>query len=732
MIFMPDARMHIESAIDQITSTQLVTCVATDTLRQIAASVRNADCGSVIMLKDTEIVGIWTESDANKFKSAYPSAASSGISNVMRRPVGVTKRKTEQPGWVKVSGSTTALDALRLLKEISQSNLMVADDNFTLGFVWLNEICPATELEYVTRLKESLTGNRKALESSFRHLELANRVIAASLNSIMITDASGRITSVNPSFTRTTGYSENEVVGRTPAILNSGLHDRQFYRAMFDQVHRNDRFEGEIWNRRKNGEIYAEWLTISAIRDDSGTICQYASIFNDITQQKIMEEENLRLSLTDSLTGLPNRNTFCDRLGMALGHASRNNHKLAVLALSIDNYRQISNALGHARGDEILIQYARRLLGIVRKEDAVARVGEHEFAILLPEVESFDGTQRVIDALTDFSTHSYVVADNELYCTSSIGVSFYPGQADPEELLNSAETAMQMAREAGPNNCRFYTHSMDADSRKRLDMQTLLQAGLHKEEFSLHYQPKIALANNRLVSQEALIRWQNKQLGTIPPTTFVPLAEQLGLIDDISRWVLREACTQNQKWMGQGFGANRMSVNVSTLHLKSGTFVNDVKAILSELEYSPEQLDLEITESVFIEDIDDISRMLKQLRDMGVSIAIDDFGTGYSSLSYLKKIPADLIKIDSSFIKDLHNSRDDQQITQAIIAMAHHLDFDVIAEGVENSQQLELLNEYGCDQVQGFLYGEPLSAGEFLTNAHVMSQVQGPAYSLEV
>jgi diguanylate cyclase (GGDEF)-like protein/PAS domain S-box-containing protein len=679
------------------------------------------------MLEDSDIVGMWVKPGATRLEPTGMRATSGGVRDSMRRPVGVARSRLDLSDCIKVSGSTTALDATRLLKEIDQNNLTIADDSFTIKFVGLKDFSDDGEFEYVARLKNSLADNRKALETSSRHLELANRVIAASLNSIMITDARGRITSVNPSFTRTTGYSENDVIGKTPAILNSGLHDQAFYKAMFDEVRLNDRFEGEIWNRRKNGEIYLEWLTVSAIRDDSGNICQYASIFNDITQQKVMEEENLRLSLTDALTGLPNRKTFCDRVGMAIGHASRHNHKLAVLAVSIDHHRRISNTLGHAVGDELLVQYSRRLLGIVRKEDAVARLGEHEFAILMPEVESFDGARRIINALTDFSTHSFVVAERELYLTSSIGISYFPHEADPEELVNNAETAMQMAREAGLNNHRLYTQAMDVDSRRRLDMQSLLRAGLHKEEFSLHYQPKKDLESNRLVAQEALLRWQNKQLGPIPPVTFVPLAEKLGLIDDIGRWVLREACMQNQKWMAQGFGANRMSVNVSTLHLKSGTLVNDVKRILSELDYSPEQLDLEITESAFIDDIDDVSRMLSQLRDMGVSIAIDDFGTGYSSLSYLKKIPADLIKIDKSFIKDLHNSRDDQQITQAIIAMAHHLGFAVIAEGVEKQQQLDLLVAYGCDQVQGSLYSDPLPACDYLANACVMDQVRNLA-----
>ena len=298
--------------------------------------------------------------------------------------------------------------------------------------------------------------------------------------------------------------------------------------------------------------------------------------------------------------------------------------------------------------------------------------------------------------------------------TTSMGISFYPDEARPEELLNNAETAMQMAQDEGPNNYCFYTESMDADSRRRLNLQSMLRAGLLKKEFCLHYQPKIALSSNRLVSQEALIRWNNHQVGSVPPMTFIPIAEKMGLIEDISRWVLHEACSQNQQWMAQGFGANRMSVNISSLHLRSGTLVDDVMTVLHELDYSPENLDLEITESAFIENISDTASMLKKLRDLGVSIAIDDFGTGYSSLSYLKKIPADLIKIDASFIKDLHKSRDDQNITQAIISMSHHLGFKVIAEGVETEAQKSLLYDYGCDQVQGYLYSEPIAGKDFL------------------
>jgi diguanylate cyclase (GGDEF)-like protein/PAS domain S-box-containing protein len=625
---------------------------------------------------------------------------------------------------VRIRSTTSALEALRVLKEEKQGYLQVIDaDEQAIGFVGLKAIHRVIELEYISHLKDSLHGSRKELAASNKHLELANRVIEASLNSIMITDANGYIVSVNPSFVRATGYSEEEVVGKKPSLLKSGLHNAEFYKNLNYQLKRHGEFEGEIWNRRKNGEVYAEWLSINAIVDEQGEVYQYASIFNDITKQKIMEEENLRLSLTDSLTGLPNRRTFTDRLEMALGHAVRHNHKLAVLAVSIDHHKQISNTLGHAIGDEVIVQFASRLMGIVRKEDVVARLGEDEFAILLPQVDNFDGTQRVINAITDFSMYSFIVENKELFMTSSTGISFCPDETRPLELLNNAETAMQQARDSGPNSYRFYTKSMNADSRKRLDMQSLLRGGLSREEFSLHYQPKVCLQSRQVISQEALMRWHNPDMGgAIPPSTFIPMAEKLGLIEDLSRWVIREACAQNKSWMNEGIDENRMSVNVSTIHLRRGNLLRDIEQILDELEYDPEHLDLEITESAFMDNIKETSRTLTRIRDMGISIAIDDFGTGYSSLSYLKSIPADILKIDASFVKDLHKSKNDQKITQAIISMAHHLDFKVVAEGVENEKQLNILEDFGCDQVQGYFFSQPLTAQDYLHHTQVFRQ----------
>lgn len=824
--------MQFESVIEQITSTRLLTCGPYDTLQLVSGRMKAAECGSVIVLKGTDILGIWTESDALKLNYGDQNIGNTLISEVMSCPVhsigkqseladldrlflekdirhclvtnedgtlygivsksdlvhaiGVelylsaysvekmqlidlpeltlgtsvidAKQLVQNSGReaavvlnelgvgkfiltqrdlmhllavdlvdktindillnevVRIRSSANALEALRLLKDKKQGYLQVIDaEDQAVGFVGLKAIHRIIELEYISHLRDSLLGSKKELATSNKHLELANRVIEASLNSIMITDASGHIVSVNPAFVRATGYEEHEVVGKTPSLLKSGLHDAEFYKDMMDQLRRHGEFEGEIWNRRKNGEVYAEWLSINAILDEQREVYQYASIFNDITKQKVMEEENLRLSLTDSLTGLPNRRTFTDRLEMALRHAVRHNHKLAVLAVSIDHHKQISHTLGHAIWDEAIVEFANRLMGIVRKEDAVARLGEDEFAILLPQVDDFDGTQRVINAITDFSMHSFIIENKELYMTASTGISFCPDESRPLELLNNAETAMQQAQESGPNSSRFYAKSMNAGSRKRLDMQSLLRGGLARHEFSLHYQPKVCLKSKYLISQEALMRWNNLEMGgAIPPSTFIPMAEKLGLIEDLSRWVIREACSQNKAWMKQGIEANRMSVNISTIYLRRGNLLEDIKSILEELEYDPHHLDLEITESALMDNIKETTRILADLRDIGVSISIDDFGTGYSSLSYLKSIPADTLKIDASFVKDLHKSRNDQKITQAIISMAHHLDFAVVAEGVENEQQLSILEDYGCDQVQGYYFSKPLAAQDYL------------------
>jgi diguanylate cyclase (GGDEF)-like protein/PAS domain S-box-containing protein len=613
---------------------------------------------------------------------------------------------------VEVNSSVTLLDALHKLQKLNLRCLIVKDNkDQKLGYICMKSIHETIEREYTSQLRDLISHSGRALEESAKHLNLARRVIEASLNSIMITDVNDKILSINPAFSRVTGYSAREVVGENPRILNSGHHDKSFYKKIKDRLNTRGNWQGEIWNRRKDGEIFPEWLSITAIADSKGNVCQYASIFTDLTQQKMVEEQVHKLAHYDELTGLLNRQMFNIELDMALSQAQRYGHKLAVLTLDIDLFNQINDSLGHTVGDQLLVEFAKELVNLAGSEGIVSRLGGDTFSIILPKIFELEDTLDVISDISGLSEKVFQIKGRDLLLTTSMGISVYPEDGSSTELMvQNANVAMHKVKDMGRNGYQFYTSSMSSRTQDRLDMQSRLQIAARANDFFLYYQPKFDLSNNNLVSYEALIRWNDSKLGLVSPEIFIPLIEQMGLIEEVSLWVLKEACQQNQKWIQSGVPPHRMAVNISALHIKRGDVVRDVKKILAELDYPAELLELEITESAFIDGVDDVSAMLSELRDIGISIAIDDFGTGYSSLSYLKKIPADVLKIDASFIKDLTENRDDQQIVQAIIAMAHSLDLLVIAEGVETAEQARFLTNCSCDMVQGFLYSKPLQS----------------------
>jgi len=612
---------------------------------------------------------------------------------------------------VSVPSTITLLDALNKLKKQNLRCLKVVSKREEVGYICMKSIHETIELEYTSQLRDLISHSGKALEVSSQHLNLARRVIEASLNSIMITDINDHIVSINPAFTRVTGYSAREVVGKNPKVLSSGHHDKSFYNKIRERLNSRGNWQGEIWNRRKDGEIFPEWLSITAITDSQGNICQYASIFTDLTQQKLVEEQVHKLAHYDELTGLLNRQMFNIELEMGLEQAKLYGHKLAVLAIDIDLFNQINNSLGQTVGDKVLSLFGRKLSKATGSDAIVSRLGGDTFSVILPKIFELEDTLEPIDAISMLSEKIFQVDERDLMLTTSMGISFYPEDGDnAETLMKNANTAMHKVKDMGRNGYQFYTASMSSRTQDRLDMQSRLQIAARKDEFFLYYQPKFNLATNRLVSYEALVRWDDAKLGLVSPEIFIPLLERMGLIEDVSLWVLREACQQNQEWMTMGIAPQAMAVNISALHIKRGDVVADVKKVLSDLDYPAELLELEITESAFIDGVEDVSAMLQELRNLGVTIAIDDFGTGYSSLSYLKKIPADVLKIDASFIKELTTSRDDQQIVHAIVAMAHSLNLEVIAEGVETIDQARFLVDCDCDLVQGFLYSKPLKS----------------------
>lgn len=593
---------------------------------------------------------------------------------------------------------------------------IVGPDGGVVGLLSFSDILQSIQYEYVHRLEEALKERNKALRRSEKNLRLAHKVIEASLDGIMIVNADGLIETVNPAFTTLTGYEPDEVSGKNPNILASGRHDAEFYREMWDTLHEKGHWQGEVWNRRKNGEVYPEWLSISVIWDDEGNVHRYAAIFSDITERKKAEERIKNLAYFDVLTGLPNRRLFTDRLSVAVANAHRHSHQMAIMFLDLDMFKRINDTLGHSIGDRVLETVSQRLVTAIREGDTVARLGGDEFTVLLPEIEHIDDAVRLARRMIDEVREPFIVEGNDLFITTSIGIGIYPDDGTTvETLLKNADTAMYRAKDLGRNSYQLYSAAMNAQSFERLAMESSLRHAMDRDEFDLAYQVKVDMGTGRMSGVEALIRWQHPDLGLVPPADFIPLAEDNGLIGAIGEWVLRTACRQNRTWQTQGLPAARIAVNISARQFHHGDLVETVKEALRVSELDPQYLELELTESAVMQHVEEAAEMLGELREMGVYISIDDFGTGYSSLSYLKKMPIDSLKIDRTFVQDMTEDSDDNAIVATIIAMGRALNLKVVAEGVETEQHVSFLRENGCDEVQGYLVSRPVSADNLIS-----------------
>lgn len=610
-----------------------------------------------------------------------------------------------------VDEETGLLQASNLLKRKGFRHLGVVNHIGKLvGILSYGDILESVEYEYVNRLQEALHSRDEALKSSTTHLRLAQRVIEASLDGIIITDPKGVIQSVNPKFTQVTGYSAEEAIGHTPQLLSSGRHSGDFYQHMWDELHRNGYWQGEIWNRRKNGQVYPEWLTITAIYDDDGVVCQFAAIFSDITDRKKDEERIRRLAFFDDLTGVANRRLFQDRLEQAIANAHRHKHRLAVLFLDLDMFKRINDSLGHLMGDEVLKVVAGRLAHTVREGDSVARLGGDEFTVMVPEVDSVDGLIVLAERINQAISEPIAVGSHELYVSSSIGISIFPDDGKtPDELIKNADVAMYRVKADGRGSYHRYTASLHHDSVRELTIETRLRKAIKEQSFDLHYQPKIDLKTGELLSFEALLRWYDSYSEQmISPAEFIPVAERLGLISILGEWVLERVCMQQVAWHREGLNIKPIAINISAQQLMKGDISQTVRRVLKETGAKADWLEFEVTESCFIpEQADRIADILHNLRAAGSNISIDDFGTGYSSLSYLRRLPLDELKIDRSFVTDIAVNADDARLASTIIAMAQGLGLKVVAEGVETQEQLDYLREHGCHQGQGYFFAKP-------------------------
>jgi diguanylate cyclase (GGDEF)-like protein/PAS domain S-box-containing protein len=536
---------------------------------------------------------------------------------------------------------------------------------------------------------------------------------------MVVADANGLIVSVNIAFTNITGYSPEEVIGKNPNILSSGRHDAAFYAAMWMSIKRNGFWEGEIWNKRKNGEVYPEHLIITAVKDQDGTVTNYVGTLTDITMSRNAADEIQLLAFYDPLTRLPNRRLLVDRLTLALASSKRSGTEGALLFLDLDNFKTINDTLGHDFGDQLLQHAAQRIESCVREGDTVARLGGDEFVVMLEglskhSLEAATQTEAVGTKILAALGQPYQLASNEYRTTASIGATLFSNhQSGIDELFKQADIAMYQSKNAGRNTLRFFDLQMQASINARVVLENQLHIAIEHQQFQLYYQIQVD-SSRRPLGAEALIRWLHPELGLVSPAQFIPLTEETGLILPIGKWVLETACAQLKAWQKNKHTRKlTLSVNVSAKQFHEAVFVDQVQAAVQLYSINPARLKLEPTESILLENIEATIETMNALKTIGVRFALDDFGTGFSSLQYLKKLPLNQLKIDQSFVRDLVFDSNDQAIVRTIIAMAQSLNLEVIAEGVETEEQQQILQRDGCNHYQGYLFGKPVPIEEF-------------------
>ncbi|MCS0582763.1 EAL domain-containing protein [Massilia pinisoli] len=555
-----------------------------------------------------------------------------------------------------------------------------------------------------------ITERRQAEEK----LRLSATVLEHIADGVMVIDVHGRIVATNPAFTQITGYTESEAVGTHSNLTRMMGDDAGLHEALWAGLAEAGFWRGEIHNRRKNGEAYLEWLTVSAVRDDHDAVTHYVCVFSDITKVKESQDKLDHLAHHDPLTGLPNRLLFHDRLQHAMVRAARDGRQLAVMFIDLDRFKTVNDTLGHHIGDELLKQVAGELAQCLRAGDTLARLGGDEFIVLLEDVDGASGARHVAEKLMRLFERPVVVSDYELFVTGSVGISLFPHDAvDMNVLIRNADVAMYQAKARGRNGYQLYVPSMDGDGAERLRMEGLLRRAIERGEIHLHYQPQVDIDTGRLTGAEALVRWHSPELGHVPPVRFIPLAEDIGFIGQLGAWVLEQACRQVVCWESAGLHVPKIAVNLSGRQFDRGSLAPLVARVLADTGLAPQRLQLEVTESVIM-NTSDALQYINDLHALGVELAIDDFGTGYSSLAYLKQLPVQTLKIDRSFIKDIPADKDDEAIAVAIVQLGKSLDLAVIGEGVETAEQAAFLLRHGCRRAQGYLYGRPMAPGELL------------------
>jgi len=560
-------------------------------------------------------------------------------------------------------------------------------------------------------IDKDITAEKKSHEEIMRHKMIFDSVKEA----IVITDLHGVIVDVNPAYEVITGYQRDEIVGEYPSKLKSNYHDAAFYNAMWSDISSKGSWEGEIWDRRKNGEIFPKWLSINTFYDGYNIASGYVGLFSDISDKKASEEKLINLAFYDPLTSLPNRSNFHESLIHALSMVKQKEEQLALYYIDLDNFKYINDTFGHNAGDNLLLEVSIRMKEFLREEDTLARLGGDEFAVIhtgkvVDHMISIIST-RILDSLLE----PFTVMGHEIQVGASIGVSVYPHDGlDAEILIRNADTAMYDAKKRGTRNYQSFTHELHQRSQDRLHLENDLRRAIKNEEFELHYQPQIDITCDKLIGSEALIRWTHPTRGIISPAEFIPTAEETGMIIEIGAWVFKKACSYLRECIDSGRDPVRVAINLSAKQFSDNGLIKMIKSTLEREKIPVDLIELEITESTLMDNADQTVEILNEISKLGISIAMDDFGTGYSSLAYLKNFPVNKIKIDREFIRGLPDSKDDALLTSAMISLSNNLGVEVLAEGAETEGQVEFLRQHGCKYIQGFYYSKPLPPEEFM------------------
>lgn len=540
-------------------------------------------------------------------------------------------------------------------------------------------------------------------------------VFHSTTEGIMITDEQMNILLVNSAFEMVTGYSLEEVRGKNPRILHSGKQEASYYAQMWNDIKTKGVWRGEIWNKRKSGEIYPELLSIASIVNVEGEITNFFGVFSDISHRKVVEKEIEELTFTDHLTNIANRYSFNEYLNVLINSSKQNECKHAVLFIDLDRFKQINESVGNDSGDLILTEVVNRINGIIRSKDIFARYGGDEFLLTLNNIHHQKEAASYAKKISKLLNTPFNINGDEIYITSSIGISIYQQDGiSAEKLIHKADKAMYFAKQNGRNQYAFYFEELKSDSKRLLLLESELRKAIQKKEFTIYYQPKVSIEKQEIIGVEALVRWQNEKLGFVSPGEFIPYAEDTGLIIPLSEVIIEKVCLDIIDWRNKGILNLLVSINIASLHFQQDDFIERINSILMQYNCSPNQLELELTERTIMNDTEGIVEKLIKLKNMGFKISIDDFGTGYSSLSYLNRFPLNYLKIDGSFVKQITTLKDMQAIVDCIIMLAHRLHIKVVAEGVETKEQVKLLKEMDCDIIQGYYYSRPIPSKELL------------------